>query len=55
MVVLLPELGAPPQEVVDGFHTVWARVVVLFAVIAVLTLLLYPPPRPVGGSSPDQA
>lgn len=42
MIVLLPELGAPPQEVVDGYHTVWTLVAVLFGVIAALTLALYP-------------
>ncbi|MEO1059907.1 MAG: MFS transporter [Actinomycetota bacterium] len=46
MVVLLPELGAPPQEVVDGYHMVWTLVAVLFVVIAALALLLYPPARP---------
>jgi MFS family permease len=45
MVVLIPELGAPPQEVVDGYHAVWTLVAVLFAVIAVLMLALYPPPE----------
>jgi MFS family permease len=42
MVVLIPELGAPPQEVVDGYHTVWTLVAVLFGVIAALMLALYP-------------
>jgi MFS family permease len=51
MIVLLPEFGAPPQEVVDGYHTVWTMVAVLFGVIAVLTLALYPArERPVPSS-----
>ena len=42
VVALLPELGAAPAEVVDGFRAVWTLVMVLFVVLAALSLALYP-------------
>ncbi len=46
VVAILPELGASPGAVVDGFRAVWTLVMVLFVVLAALSLALYPPRTP---------